>query len=295
MSGKVRVVLKERNQNAKPRAKVQWPKLTDEKRKEAIAEVMAGGSIRDVAADTRCRSLHCSMPSRGRSQHQVGNPVLPTHVEDRIAEWVGNMGLIGYGVGRAKLIDKTQEIVKSIPLTTPWEDGRPSLRWYQLFMGRHPWLKRRQTMILSRERSAVTQEVLEEWFVELRQYMTTAGYPDIFDDPTRIYNADESGFPLAPECGKVLYDVRNGKHVYQAGLSSSKRQVMGLLCMSAAGHYTKPLIVFPGFYRGLNYVIVSTRHSRKASSATARTGGWIPSCSHNGWKMVSTLTSLNEE
>ena len=101
-------------------------------------------------------------------------------------------------------------------------------------------------MILSQERSAVTQEALNEWFVELCQYMTTAGYPDIFDDPTRIYNADESGFPLFPECGKVLYNVRNRKHVYQAGLSSSKWQVTGLLCMSAAGHYTKPLIVFPG-------------------------------------------------
>ena len=51
MSGKVRVVLKERNQNTKPRAKVQWPKLTDEKRKEAIAEVMAGGSNKEIRAD----------------------------------------------------------------------------------------------------------------------------------------------------------------------------------------------------------------------------------------------------
>ena len=31
MSGKVRVVLKERNQNAKPHAKVYWPKLTGQK------------------------------------------------------------------------------------------------------------------------------------------------------------------------------------------------------------------------------------------------------------------------
>ena len=43
------------------------------------------------------------------------------------------------------------------------------------------------------------QEALNEWFIELRQYMTTAGYPDIFDDPTHIYNADESGFPLSPK------------------------------------------------------------------------------------------------
>ena len=35
------------------------------------------------------------------------DPILPTHVEDRIAQWVGNMELIGYGVGQARLIDKT--------------------------------------------------------------------------------------------------------------------------------------------------------------------------------------------
>ena len=79
-------------------------------------------------------------------------------------------------------------------------------------------------MILSRERSAVTQEALNEWFVELHQYMTTAGYPDIFDDPTRIYNADESGFLLALNaakffttsgtesmCIKLVYRHRSGK------------------------------------------------------------------------------------
>ena len=65
---------------------------------------------------TKCRSLHCSMPSRGRSQHQVGNPVLPTHVEDQIAEWVGNMGSHRLWRWAAKLIDKMQQIVKSIPL-----------------------------------------------------------------------------------------------------------------------------------------------------------------------------------
>ena len=78
MSGKVRVVLKECNQNAKPCAKVQWPKLTDNKRKEAIAEVMAGGSIRDIAARYKMPKSTLFDAFKGKKSTPGRNPVLPT-------------------------------------------------------------------------------------------------------------------------------------------------------------------------------------------------------------------------
>ena len=61
----------------------------------------------------------------------------------------------------------------------------------------------------------------------------------------RIYNCDETGFPLAPKPGKVIA-MKTDKHVYQAGTSSKKTQITMLICCSASGHYIPPLVVYPG-------------------------------------------------
>ena len=61
----------------------------------------------------------------------------------------------------------------------------------------------------------------------------------------RVYNCDETGFPLAPKPKKVIVE-RGGNHHYQSGITNMKAQITVLLCASAVGHYTKPLIVYPG-------------------------------------------------
>ena len=68
---------------------------------------------------------------------------------------------------------------------------------------------------------------------------------DILEDPTRIYNSDETGFPLAPKSGKVIAH-RSNQYIYQGGTSSNKMQITVLIGTSASGHYIKPLLVYPG-------------------------------------------------
>ena len=61
----------------------------------------------------------------------------------------------------------------------------------------------------------------------------------------RVYNCDETGFPLALKPKKVIVES-GGNHHYQSGIANTKAQITVLLCASAVGHYTKPLIVYPG-------------------------------------------------
>ena len=63
---------------------------------------------------------------------------------------------------------------------------------------------------------------------------------------TLIYNCDETGFPLAPKPWKVLVNIRNIKHNYQAGFANTKAQITVLLCLRASVHYTNPLVIYPG-------------------------------------------------
>ena len=61
------------------------------------------------------------------------------------------MAWIGYGQTKEQIKDKVQELVNSLKMTTPWEDGHPSEKWYHLFMQRHPELKYRMSQALARE------------------------------------------------------------------------------------------------------------------------------------------------
>ena len=68
---------------------------------------------------------------------------------------------------------------------------------------------------------------------------------DILKDPSRMYNCDETGFPLALKTKKVIV-LKHDKHVYQGGMTLNKTQIIVLPAASATAHYVKPLVVYPG-------------------------------------------------
>ena len=88
---------------------------------------------------------------RSTMQHKGPQPYLNKDIEDRIVHWLTKMARIGYGQTKELLLDKVQEIVNRLNIPTPWENGRPSKCWYELFMKRNEHLKLRQAQLLSRE------------------------------------------------------------------------------------------------------------------------------------------------
>ena len=67
------------------------------------------------------------------------------------------------------------------------------------------------------------------------EYLKEVGKCDVLDDPTGIYNADESGFPLAPKSKKVVV-LKTDKHMYQGRTKSNKMQITVLIAALASGH-----------------------------------------------------------
>ena len=179
-----------------------------------------------------------------KTTHRGPEPFLGRDVEERICGWLTKMARIGYGQTHESLLNKVQELVNKLQLKTPWPNGRPSRRWYELFMNRNVHLKLRQAQLLSRERAGVTREGLAEWYNELNQYLTETGNLDVIQHPLRIYNCDETGFPISPKPPKIIAE-KGAPNVYARG-SSSKQTITALLCASAAGTYLRPMIVYPG-------------------------------------------------
>ena len=178
------------------------------------------------------------------SQLKGPEPYLGREVEERIASWLKKMARVGYGQTRDTLFDKVQDIVARLNIPTPFPDGRPTKNWYYLFMKRFPYLGIRQAQLLSRERAGVTRKGIEEWYEEFQRYLIETGNIDILQEPNRIFNCDETGFPIAPKPPKIIAE-RGTPNVYARG-SSSKQTITVMLCACAAGYYVKPMIIYPG-------------------------------------------------
>ncbi|KAH3860850.1 hypothetical protein DPMN_023773 [Dreissena polymorpha] len=79
-------------------------------------------------------------------------------------------------------------------------------------------------MQLGKERAVITPAKIENWFHELRSFLKDEVQdPDLIRDPSRLYYADETGFPLCPKSGKVL-SMKGAKHVYNY-TSSNESQI----------------------------------------------------------------------
>ena len=171
---------------------------------------------------------------------------LSADVEQWIVSWISHMADIRSGQTKNDILDKVQVLVNRLNLETPWPTGWPSDKWYWLFMGQYPLLQYCMVLALSKEQAGVMYDHLYVWFLELRAYCTSLGEHTIFEDVTHIYNCNEICFPLAPKPWKVLVNIRNIKHHYQARFTNAKAQITVLLCSSASGHYTNPLVIYPG-------------------------------------------------
>ena len=94
----------------------------------------------------------------------------------------------------------------------------------------------------------------------------------MLQDPSRVFNLDESGFSLCPKGDKVL-GIKGQKNVYELA-DRDKENVTVLLNVSASGVLAPPMAVFAGkrFPKGLN------EENRKFEVTN-----WSFAFSENGW------------
>ena len=131
-----------------------------------------------------------------------------------------------------------------------FDDNLPSKSWVQRFIERHPNLTPRTAEHLGHMRKAVTKENLEDWFkvfeqfllsehgIQAKEFLTT-------ENSNRVFNLDESGFPLGAT-GKLRVMAEKGsKNVYNTA-TENKEQITVLGCVSADGTFEKPFVLFPG-------------------------------------------------
>jgi len=168
---------------------------------------------------------------------------LGAKTEQRVVDWIIYSARIGNGKSRDQVIEKIHQLAIALNEDLPFKTGLPSNTWYYRFLDRHPEISLRSPIILSADRAAVQEVAVRDWFSKLRQYLVEEASEDILEDPKRIFNMDETGFPFQPKLKKVL-GATEDTHIYGRG-AVTKENITVVVCFSPAGDYVTPYIVYP--------------------------------------------------
>lgn len=80
--------------------------------------------------------------------------------------------------------------------------------------------------------------------MKVHEYFVKNGITEVLEDPSRIYNCDETAFFLTPSEKQVL--VKKGsKTVYNRVINDDKECLTVLANVSANGQVAPPMVVFP--------------------------------------------------
>ncbi|KAF0688765.1 Uncharacterized protein FWK35_00038508, partial [Aphis craccivora] len=151
--------------------------------------------------------------------------------------------------------DSVQLVLNACKRPNPFTNNRPGPKWFELFLKRHSEITKRNTEIISKARAAVTEEKIREWFCEVQKFITEQNCTDIFDDPARIINCDETGMQTCPVSGKLLCPKKM-PDFYEICGDSEKECITVLCTFSADGYKFPPMIMFP--YKRIPKLIAST-------------------------------------
>ena len=173
-------------------------------------------------------------------------PILTMAEERKLVDFTLEMCSIGYPLSRNELLGEVKKIIDIDGRQTPFKDNIPGKDWFRRFTLRHPEVTLRKPMSLGHERAQVTMEKIQGWYAGVKMFLQKEipNYEELLSDPRRIFNADESGFPLQAKGGRVLAPA-GARHVYQV-VTNNTTQITVMAGFNAYGEYTPPMILFPG-------------------------------------------------
>jgi len=230
----------------------------------AIADIKSGKSFRAASQEYHIPVMTLNDKVKGKTplQKYVPGPgtfLTPEQEEFKLVEYLLHMSKIRYGVFRKDIPDLVKNILDKaveeenyvLPSGAKFIDNKPSRTWVYRFLNRHPEISARTPENLGFHRSYISEKLIREWFSNLKSFMDSEHgikVEEFFTEKNaeRIYNLDESGFPLQGTNGKLKIIAKRGTKNPFTLNSDTKQQITVLACVSAGGTYSKPLVIYPG-------------------------------------------------
>ena len=175
--------------------------------------------------------------------------MLSQEEEEKVVLYLKSRAAMGIPLTKYQLCDTVEQIFVSSGRKNPFKDNRPGRHWVERFMMDHPTLQPRKPAAISKKRKEITAEEIKSWFSRCHKFLEEMGATAILNDPSWVFNCDESGFPLNGHTGctdHVLAAI-GSKNVYRME-AGSKMQITVLASFNAAGLFLPPYIIMPGSY-----------------------------------------------
>lgn len=107
----------------------------------------------------------------------------------------------------------------------PFKNNIPGNHWYASFLKRHPILTSRTTEAVTSASANVSEHDIRKWFKDIptrRNILAGKNYFTILEDPSRVYNGDETCFLFCPKLGKVVAP-KGSRNVYEVDQGPAKQ------------------------------------------------------------------------
>lgn len=212
----------------------------------ALEDVKKGASVNSASKRHGIPQSTLAYKVSGKTpleRRQGPQPLLGTKCEEMLVNWVSAMAVKGFPITKTDLLTSATQIVKEIKPEV--KDLKLGKKWLSLFLQRHPQITERKPEKLSKVRATVSEKCIHNWFTEVKTTLDEMNASNVLEDPSRIFNLDETAVFLCPKTGKVL-GLKGQKNVYEVHSGSDKENLTVLCIASANGTVAPTLIVFPG-------------------------------------------------
>ncbi|XP_019861816.1 PREDICTED: uncharacterized protein LOC109590340 isoform X7 [Amphimedon queenslandica] len=220
----------------RPQYYCQWEDVSMIKALKAVEE--EGMSVRHASElfGVPKSTLHDRVSGKVQhGAHPGPSAYLTKEEEDELARFLLRCADIGYPHTISQILAIVQQAIDLKGLKRTVTTG-----WWQRFSERHKEIALRSAVPLSTIRAkAMDNDSLNRYFDILED---TLKKNRIFNDPTVIYNCDETGMPLNPKGLKVVTH-RRAKNVHSIS-GDTKMQITVLACVSASGTALPPMVIF---------------------------------------------------
>lgn len=174
-----------------------------------------------------------------------GKPTILTPTEEELlVKWVKKLAECGFPVSKQQLLFSVSKLVDELGRDNNFTNGVPGRHWYEGFLSRNPSISHRVAQPLTTARMGATEEKVRGWFRQIHEYLEKNHLLDILEDPTRIFNCDESAFFLCPK-GQGVLTQKGVKTVYMTSGNDDKENLTLSLGAAASGKLMPIFALFP--------------------------------------------------
>lgn len=150
--------------------------------------------------------------------------VLEDAEEEQICKWLKTSAERNRPQPLIAVREGASAILNAFPRKNSFTNNFPSAKWQRNFLKRQPGLTHRRPEALPPASSCVTLENIVGWWLDTDELFKKNGFLEILKDPSRILNADETGFIFNPKPKRVIQET-GAKESYIAETSGSKVSV----------------------------------------------------------------------